>query len=148
MGEGDSAVGVSRFTREKDSERSAHDLAPANDHGVFPLGGNFAEAENFENSCRGTWKKTGGISKEKLSEVYWVKTVDIFGGRDAGIDLIVGKCWGKGRLDEDSVNFWIGIEGVDFGQESREGGPFRKHQGMTRNADFLGPRLFSRNIGA
>jgi hypothetical protein len=115
VGKSDGAVGVGGFTREENGERSAHDLAATDDHGVFSLGWNFSEAENFENSCWGAGKKPSGISQKKFSEVHWMKSVDIFGGRDTGVDLIVGECRGKGGLDEDSVNFWIGIEGVDFG---------------------------------
>jgi hypothetical protein len=115
VGESDGAVGVGGFTREENGERSAHDLASTDDHGVFSLGWDFTEAENFENSCRGAGKKTGGIAQKKFSEVYGMKAVHIFGGRDTGVDLIVGECRGKGGLDEDSVNFWIGVEGVDLG---------------------------------
>jgi len=50
-------------------------------------------------------------------------------------------------LDEDSVNFGVGVEGVDFGEQGGERGGFRKHKGATRNADLPGAGFLSGNIG-
>jgi hypothetical protein len=77
-----------------------------------------------------------------------MKAVDIFCGRDVGIDLIVGERRGEGRLNENAMNEGISVQGVDFMEKGGQGGGGGKNEGAASDADFFGAGFFAGNVGA
>lgn len=148
VGDGDGAIGPRRFAAEENGEGSSDDLAAANDDGVLPGGGDLAKTEYFQNSGWCAGKKTGGIADEELAEIDGMETIDVFGGGYAGVHDVVGQARRERGLDEDAVDFWIGVEGVDFLEEGGKRGGFGENESAAGNSDFLGPCFLARDVGA
>lgn len=114
---------------------------------MFAGGGNFPKAENFQNAGRSAGQKSGRIIEEKFSEIHRMETIDILGRGDVAVNEIMGKPSRQGGLNENAVDFRVGVEGVDLPQEGGKGGVFRKHEGATGDADLPGAFLLAGDIG-
>lgn len=60
-----------------------------------------------------------GLGGDELGAVYGVEAVDVFVGVDGGGDGVLDDVGGEGELDEDSVDFGVGVQFGDFREELR-----------------------------
>lgn len=148
VGERDRAVGSRGFPGEQNGQGSPDNLAAAHHDRMLAGGGNFPKAKDFQNPSGGAGQKPRGIIEKKLPKIHGVEAIDILGGRDPGIDDVVGQAFRQGGLNENAVNLGVGIEGIDFPEEGREGGVFREHQGPTVDADFPRALFLAGNVGS
>ena len=146
VGQRDGAVGSGGLAGQQQGERSSDDLAPAHDDGVLPGGGNFPEAQDFQNASGGAGKESGRIAEQEFSKIERVEAVDVLGGGDPCVNNVVGEGGGKRGLNQDAVDLGIGVESIDFLEEGGKRRGFRENEGPAGDTHLLGALFLPRDV--
>src|SRR5712692_377449 len=111
MADGDGGVGV----HEQKGHGFADDVAAAEDDGVGAFDGDAVTAKNLHAS-RGSAGDESGAAADETTEIYRMKTVNVFCGID-GFENALGVDLGReGKLDENAVDGVVVVQVLDEAQ--------------------------------
>ena len=132
MAQGDGGVGVQQHLRN----RQAHDVGPADDDGPFSLGVHARGREQFQDALGRAGGHVRGLLPEP-GDIQRMESVHVFRPVDGGDNLRLADLPGEGQLNEDAVDFGVGIQRGNLLQQHRFRGGFFHHKGRVLDAAGL-----------
>src|SRR5205814_4703747 len=94
----------------------SNDVAPTDDHAVFPWRPHAGFLEHYLNSRRRARNEPVACAREHLADILRVKTVDVLRRIDSPDHGLGINMFGKGHLHEYAVDPRVGVERVDTTQ--------------------------------
>ena len=109
VGDCDGAV----FVQEQNRDGFADDVAAADDYGVFAGEVDAGGFDELDAACGSASGKAVLPAEEQGSGVQGVEAVYVLCGVDVGEDFTLVQVFGQGKLHEDAVDVWVGVQGSD-----------------------------------
>ena len=120
------------------AHRAAHDVGRTDDNGVKTVSVDVIALQQRHDTSRGTWAQTRRALAQ-TTHVVRMETVNVFIRGDTLQHLhVVDACWQR-QLNQNTVDLFIGVQGVNQFQQFRFAGGFRQ---IVRAGDE--PHLFTR----
>lgn len=110
MGNGDGCIAQGPAQQQKQRHRLADDAASPNNDRMATGDGELDVLEQAQDAQRRAGDESIGLPQSELSDVEGVKTVHVFVRGNRGYDFVFMDVRGRGRLDEDAVDGFVGIE--------------------------------------
>ena len=140
-------IGALFFLHQQSGKRLADDVAASQDHDMFSFDWHAVGLQQVLDAERGAGDEPILFAEKQFAGIEGMEAIHIFFWADAGEDRPFREVGGKGKLDEDAVNQFIAIEGIDLRLEFGAGDGRWKPHNRRLHTDLLAGALFRSHVG-